>query len=82
MEKCREALLLRLSAAQFAAWEMHVFLDTHPSNKEALALRDKYVRECAQLKREYEEKYGLLTFQSGSPNQWLANPWPWDYEED
>jgi len=82
MDKCREALLLKLSAAQFASWEMHIFLDTHPNNREALELREKYTKEFNELKKEYEAKYGLLYYQSGTPNQWLANPWPWDYEED
>lgn len=82
MDKNRESLLMRLSAAQFAAWELHVFLDTHPCNKEALVLRDKYVRECNELKKEYEEKFGPLTPKSATPNRWLENPWPWDYEED
>ena len=82
MEKGREALMLKISSAQFAAWEMHIFLDTHPHNKEALELRDKYVKQYKELKKEYESKYGPITFENNTPNRWLANPWPWDYEEE
>lgn len=34
----RETMLRRLSAAQFTQWELHLYLDTHPSDLQALAL--------------------------------------------
>ena len=78
----RQELLLKLSTAQFAMWELHMFLDTHPNNCEAIALKEKYEKQFNKLKDEFEEKFGPITMQSGTPNDWIENPWPWDYEED
>ena len=66
MNKAQNELFLKLSSAQFAMWELHVFLDTHPNNKEAYALK---------------EKYGPLTINTDTPNAWLKDPWPWDLTE-
>ena len=45
----REKLLLRLSSAQFAHWELHLYLDTIQTNMQALAMAKQYA------------KYGFLT---------------------
>ena len=64
------SLSITLSAVQFAMWELHLYLDTHPEDIGDLKLKD-----------EYEAKYGPLYSNSGSPGvHWLKNPWPWDYE--
>lgn len=74
----KQQMLLRLSAAQFAMWEMRVYLDTHLDNKEAQKLYHKYLRQFEKLKAEYEEKFGPLTLGEGNSDEWLADPWPWD----
>lgn len=74
-------LLYKLSAAQFAKWELHLYLDTHPADLQALALFKKYEAKCDLLKKEYEEKYGGLTADSAQGVEWFKNPWPWDTEE-
>ncbi len=76
----RKKLLQKLSAVQFAAWELHMFLDTHPCDSTANQMFQKYTDEAAMLKREYEAKFGPLTA-SGSDNaDWLCDPWPWDIQ--
>lgn len=75
----REELMKRLSASQFAMWELHIYLDTHPSDTQAMSLYRKYETRTKELKKEYEDKYGPLTFSSGKmAAEWLANPWPWE----
>ncbi len=74
----REQCLLRLSSAQFGMWEMRVYLDTHPGNKEAAALYEKYQAQYEKLKAEYEESFGALTLGDTNSDEWLKNPWPWD----
>ena len=32
----REKLLKQLSALQFASWELHLYMDTHPYDKDAM----------------------------------------------
>lgn len=78
----RELLLRKLSTVQFALWELHLYLNTHPTDLEALALHEKYEVRCAALKQEYEEKYGPLSPSTGEGISWLQNPWPWDVKED
>ena len=76
----REKLLRSLSAVQFALWELHLYLNTHPTDMEALALHEQYEKKLAKLRDEYEEKYGPLTPMQGEGIEWLKNPWPWDSE--
>ena len=76
----REKLLKKVSVAQFAAWELHMYLDTHPCDRTANEMFRKYTSEARALKREYEEKYGPLTIQNSEEADWLYNPWPWETE--
>ena len=76
----REKLLRSLSSAQFALWELHLYLDTHPGDLEAAAMHERYELKAASLKREYEEQFGPLTPTVGEGVDWLKNPWPWDPE--
>ncbi len=81
--KDRETLLRQLSAAQFAAWEMHIYLDTHPQDRQALQAMQKYQREAEMLRREFEEKYGPITTADTIDDMtftWINNPWPWEKE--
>lgn len=76
----QKKLLMRLSAAQFAAWELHMFLDTHPCDKAANEMFRKYTEQAAMLRKEYERKYGPLTVSSSYEADWLNDPWPWENE--
>ncbi|MBR7060126.1 MAG: spore coat protein CotJB [Eubacterium sp.] len=74
----REKLLKRLSAAQFALYELRLFLDTHKDDKEALAMFDKYKSKFETLKKEFEEQFGPLTLNGQNSDEWLKDPWPWE----
>lgn len=78
----REKLLRNLSSAQFALWELHLYLNTHPGDMGALAMHEKYEIKYNKLKEEYEEKYGPLTPRRAEGIEWLKNPWPWDVGGD
>ena len=77
----RTKLLECLSAAEFAAWEMRLYLDTHPDDKKALAAGRDYARRAAALREEYEKRFGSLTgdFDCGNTWTWVNDPWPWEY---
>ena len=77
----REILLRKVSSAQFALWELHLYLNTHPNDMQALAMHEQYEVKCAKLIKEYEEKYGPLTASVGEGVEWLKNPWPWENTE-
>ncbi len=78
----KEALMRRISANSFAAYETALFLDTHPNNAEALAAMRKYGEASRALKAEYEAKFGMLTVFSPMTNSdtwsWVDSPWPWE----
>lgn len=77
----REMLLRRLSSTQFAAWEMHIFLDTHPNDRAAMQSLKKYDERAAALKAEYEKQFGPLTasdIYGDTGFEWVNGPWPWE----
>ena len=74
-------LSIKLSAAEFAMWELHLYLDTHPTDLQTLALYNKYQSKCELLRSEYEEKYGALFASDAQGVEWFKSPWPWDTEE-
>ena len=60
----KDKLLRRLSAMQFAMWEMREFLDTHPNCPDAKALYNAYKEKYDTLAKEYEARFGPLTLRS------------------
>lgn len=74
----RKKLLQKLSAVQFAAWELHMYLDTHPCDRTANEMFRKYTDETAVLRDMYESKYGPLTASVSENADWLNDPWPWE----
>lgn len=81
----REMLLRRLSSMQFAAWEMHIFLDTHPNDRGAMESLRKYDQSAQALRQEFESKFGPLTARDiygDTSFSWVNNPWPWEREAE
>ncbi len=76
----RDKLMRQLSSVQFALWELHLYLDTHPSDLEAVSLHEQYEKKLMKLCEEYESAYGPLTPSKGEGVGWLSDPWPWDAE--
>ena len=74
----RGIILQRLDAVQFAMWELHLYMDTHPDVLAALSLYKKYEEMIEKLVCEYEEQFGPLYGNSDPGASWLKNPWPWD----
>ena len=78
----REKLMCELNKVQFAVVEVGMFLDTHPRNKKALETMKMYRDKYHELKKRYEEKFGMIDI--CSPNNcndkwsWVENPWPWE----
>ena len=74
-----------ISALDFALYEMVLYLDTHPTDKKALAAFAEYQMRRMEAIKEYESHYGqylrmaVKTKPDGSWN-WIKGPWPWEYE--
>lgn len=77
-----QALRRRISAIQFACWELHLFLDTHPNNCDAARKLEEYRKQLKQLTEEFQEKFGPIgeTPQNTSRWAWISDPWPWEKE--
>ncbi len=64
-------------AAAFAAWELRLYLDTHPQDQQALALFRQLCREAG------EDTYATAFLPDSCCNttawNWTNDPWPWEY---
>lgn len=78
----KDQLLWKLTAEQFAAFDVHLYLDTHPNDTAAMELYNEYQKAYMEYKTEYESLYGPLTPDSavGEMWKWIKNPWPWEKE--
>lgn len=77
----REQLLTQIQAVNLIAVDLHLFLDTHPDNTQALKDYQAVSKQYQTLKEQYEEKFGpLVSFGHQSPSSrfsWVDEPWPW-----
>ena len=79
----RAILLKKLSAVEFAAHELHIYLDTHPDDGSAGKAMNEYDRQANALRLEFESKFGPLTpGEDGNRWAWISDPWPWNNQED
>ena len=79
----RSELLKKIQETDFFAYDLQLYLNTHPRCERALKLYVKTVEESKKLKAEFEGKYGPLTATStpaAIPWQWSKNPWTWEKE--
>lgn len=76
-------MLRKLASLDFAAAELHIYLDTHPDDLTAADMLAKYEAKGSDVRREFEEKFGPLTVMNENGNRWawIADPWPWDNQE-
>lgn len=82
-ELSKTELLRCLQEYNFAAYDMLLYLDTHPYDKKAFSLYKELVEKTKNLKDDYESKYGPLTpYGAARANEfnWLKGPWPWEKE--
>ena len=57
----REKLLKQVMAYTFAAIEWNLYLNTHPDDKDGIAMFKKMAEKVNELRKEYSEKYEPLT---------------------
>lgn len=81
MDKKQETMLRDLQAMDIFLIDLGLYLDTHPCDKEALALYKKYNEQNNKMRSQYQEQYGPLTIRHADGVdywQWVADPWPWE----
>lgn len=79
--RSRESLLNEIMALNFAINDLVLYLDTHPSDNNAIIMHSEYSEKNMKLIEEYQKLYGPLTvnFMSNGNNwKWSEEPWPWE----
>ena len=75
----RREMIDEIRSLNFAIIELSLYLDTHPFDKKALCLHDKYCKELDELKEKYQKAFGPLTIKYPSDDwKWLEGSWPWE----
>ena len=76
---------LQLQALGFAINELGLYLDTHASDTEAVALYNQYAELYEEAIEQYQQNgrsLSQLASTMGGSYSWLNDPWPWDYREE
>lgn len=78
----RDELLKKLSELDFIAVDLALYLNTHPSDREAIQAYNQVITAADAVRMRYEEAYGpLCSFRSFASDtqdwQWREDPWPW-----
>lgn len=71
----------QIRSYQFAAYDMLLFLDTHPDDKKGFAIYKSLVKKARELVEMYQQKYGPLSAESAADYtefKWIESPWPWE----
>ncbi len=74
-------LMKAIQMYDFYLYELNLYLDTHPTDTNALALFQKYNEARAAAYENYTSKYGPVTakdFKGGNCFNWVDDPWPWE----
>ena len=81
----KQTALLKLSALDFAIWELKIYLDTHPGDRAILNRLRAKLAEREALAGQYEARFGPLTASESTQTtgwSWIADPWPWEKDEE
>lgn len=77
------SLTEQIRSYNFAAYDLLLYLDTHPDDKAAFAMYKELVNKTEALKTEYEQTNGPLSAFAAAGQEsfnWLSSPWPWEKE--
>jgi len=83
MDRNRAVLLNKISKAAFALNDLALYLDTHPTDANALRHYEFYQKKHGEFTKEYENRYGSLTRKLANNSNiwtWTDGPWPWERE--
>lgn len=84
MNNMNQRQLLRyIDAVSLALDDVTLFLDTHPTDTDAMEYYNMYKEKRAQAVRDYSRSFGPLNrYNVTCSNEWQWNqgPWPWQGE--
>lgn len=79
----KQEKLFEIQKYNFCAYDLLLYLDTHPDDKKAFCMFREIVEKLKKLKCEYESQYGPLEAYNAAAFgsfKWLDSPWPWERE--
>lgn len=85
MTNSRDVLLKRIQVCDFILYETALFLDTNPTNQQALDYYKKYQTLRKGAVEDYTGRFGPLThndYDGGPRWNWVDDPWPWQKKEE
>jgi len=77
----RKELFSWINKVSFMAYDMALYLDTHPDDQQALAFFQKYEQMRRQALASYAAQFGPLTLDSVNNEEhwhWATQPQPWE----
>jgi len=80
MPYTKEQLMNEIQKNGFAVVDLQLYLDTHPTDKKALAQFNQYANQFKMLKDNYAKMFGPIEQLAPTekyPYAWILPPWPW-----
>jgi len=74
----KNQLKRKIAKVQFVLYDLHLYLDTHPKDMQAIKHYEFYQNKFEELKKEYERIYGADKAIRGDTWTWIEGPWPWE----
>jgi spore coat protein JB len=82
--ECEQLELLKaLQAQEFTAFDLNLYLNTHPQDQRALTDYSRTIQEVKRLQQLYVSQYGPLMAEDNVNTtswRWAEDPWPWDLD--
>ncbi|MDR1939420.1 MAG: spore coat protein CotJB [Clostridiales bacterium] len=73
--------LLKLTQLDFYAIDLQLYIDTHPTDANALAEYNAVIGQADKLRAELAQKNQSTTAKTAFPEgsfAWVNEPWPWE----
>lgn len=79
----KQKLMKQIQICDFTLFETALYLDTHKTDKDAIAFYKKHKALLEEYRKEYVAKYGPINItdvNNDSVWEWVNSAWPWEYE--
>lgn len=77
----RDILLKQLTALDFMAFDLRLFLDVNPQDKAAIAQYNELTNSAKIVREKYVELFGPISYYCNSDPEyfnWVTECWPWN----
>lgn len=78
----RDKMLYEIMALDFALTDLNLYLNTHPTDTDAIDLFNNIAKKRKVMVDSYQSMYGPITAKNYTNSEdmwdWIENPWPWD----